>query len=612
MSHYLDEHSTHRTPQSEPIPGSTQVPNSAGGYAWAVDDWTRLQRFLIMGSEGGSFYAGERDLTKENVDAVRRCIAADGPRVVREVLDVSTHGRAPKQDQGVFVLALCASVGVTDVAPARFDVTVNDPASSAQMGEARRRYENHAETRRQALAAVPHVCRYGTTLFMFVRFCEQHRGWGRGLRNAIASWYTEPHFNTARRAEGEEVADSHVDDLAYQLVKYRQRDGFTHRDLLRLAHPKTEDEALGNLLAWAAGKGDKVPKRPLPKDSTMPKGWRRSPFPSSVIAYEAAQKATSPDDVVALLGIFGNKLPREAIPDEFKDIGVWQELIKADMPMTALIRNLATMTRLNVLTPTSHMTQIVIDQIKDADRVRKARVHPLTVLNAMRTYESGKSVKGSSTWTPIAQIVDALDEAFYFSFDNVEPTGKRYLIGLDVSASMDGNHAGYGWPNCMGSPNLTPREASAAMAMVCMKVGDPYEVVAFTSGGMTWSGGFSTGVTPVPLSPNQRLTDVINTVRSLPAGGTDASLPIAYAAQNHREVDVFALYTDAETWAGRVVHPSQAIKEYRQASGINAKLITVSMVANRFSISDPADGGMLDVVGFDTATPTIMASFATG
>ena len=34
------------TPQSQPIPGSTQVPNSAGGYAWQVDDWTRLDRFL--------------------------------------------------------------------------------------------------------------------------------------------------------------------------------------------------------------------------------------------------------------------------------------------------------------------------------------------------------------------------------------------------------------------------------------------------------------------------------------------------------------------------------------------------------------------------------------
>jgi 60 kDa SS-A/Ro ribonucleoprotein len=70
---YLKQYSIRRTPQSEPIPGADQVRNSAGGFAWAVDDWTRLRRFLILGSEGGSYYAGERELTRENADAVVRC-----------------------------------------------------------------------------------------------------------------------------------------------------------------------------------------------------------------------------------------------------------------------------------------------------------------------------------------------------------------------------------------------------------------------------------------------------------------------------------------------------------------------------------------------------------
>ena len=43
-------------PQSEPL-DERQVPNSAGGHAYPVDDMTRLQRFLILGSEGGSYYA---------------------------------------------------------------------------------------------------------------------------------------------------------------------------------------------------------------------------------------------------------------------------------------------------------------------------------------------------------------------------------------------------------------------------------------------------------------------------------------------------------------------------------------------------------------------------
>jgi hypothetical protein len=62
------------TPQSRPIPGSTQVANSGGGYSWQVDDWTRFDRFLILGAEGGTYYITERDLVKQNHDAIVRCI----------------------------------------------------------------------------------------------------------------------------------------------------------------------------------------------------------------------------------------------------------------------------------------------------------------------------------------------------------------------------------------------------------------------------------------------------------------------------------------------------------------------------------------------------------
>ena len=99
------------TPQREPIPDTTQVSNSAGGYAWPVDHWTRLDRFLILGAEGGTYYIGERQLTRENAHAVAECLAEDGARVVRRVVEISESGRAPKNDPALFVLAMAASLG---------------------------------------------------------------------------------------------------------------------------------------------------------------------------------------------------------------------------------------------------------------------------------------------------------------------------------------------------------------------------------------------------------------------------------------------------------------------------------------------------------------------
>ena len=74
------------------------------------------------------------------------------------------------------------------------------------------------------------------------------------------------------------------------------------------------------------------------------------------------------------------------------------------------------------------------------------------------------------------------------------------------------------------------------------------------------------------------------------------------------EVDAFVVYTDNETWAGQV-HPVQALREYRQATAIPAKLVVVGMTATGFTIADPANGGMLDVVGFDAAAPAAIADF---
>ncbi|MEZ4680368.1 MAG: TROVE domain-containing protein [Caldilineaceae bacterium] len=176
--------SKQRTPQSIAIPGTNQVMNSAGGYAWAVDSWTRLDRFLVLGTEGGTYYTGEQQLTLENAQAVRACIAADGPRVVARIVEISAAGRAPKNDPALFALAMCAGLG--------------DEA-----------------TRKAALAALPQVARIGTHLFHFLAYVELFRGWGRAMRRAVADWYNV--MPTER--------------LAYQVIKYQQRDGWSHRDV---------------------------------------------------------------------------------------------------------------------------------------------------------------------------------------------------------------------------------------------------------------------------------------------------------------------------------------------------------------------------------------------
>ncbi len=114
---------------------------------------------------------------------------------------------------------------------------------------------------------------------------------------------------------------------------------------------------------------------------------------------------------------------------------------------------------------------------------------------------------------------------------------------------------------------------------------------------------------PLGISPRERLDAVVRKTNWLPFGRTDCALPMLYATERKLKVDVFVVYTDSETWYGQV-HPVQALRQYREKTGILAKLIVQAFVSNRFSIADPNDAGMLDVIGFDTAVPSLIRDFA--
>jgi len=534
------------TPQLAPIPGTSQVANDNGGYVWAVDDWARLDRFLILGSEGGTFYVSEQKLTRDNAQAVLRCIAADGARVVARIVEISQAGRAPKNDPALFALALAAKLG-------------DEP------------------TRRAAFAALPRVARIGTHLFHFAEYIKALGGWGRGTMRAFARWYN----------------DMDAGRLALQAVKYQSRDGWSHRDVLRKAHPVAPGQQHQAIYNWMVKGWDSVGETPHP-DRVLATIW----------AFERAKRMTTRADVRDLCElVLQYGLPHECIPTEMKQFPqVWEALLP-HMGLTAMLRNLGKMTEVGLLGWLSDAEAFVIDRLSRAEALRAARVHPLALLVALKTYAQGHGEKGKLTWKPRQKIVDALDRAFYLSFETLTPTGARTLLALDVSGSMMG-------PPIAGMPGISPRVGSAAMALVTAAVEPAHEIVAFTAGSYkTWSANNS-GLTPVSFSSRTHLDDVIKATDALPFGATDCALPMVWAADNKVPIDVFCVYTDSETWAGKI-HPVQALRAYRQKMGIGAKLVVVAMTSNGFSIADPNDAGMLDVVGFDTATPAIISDFAT-
>ena len=527
---------TRRTPQSRPG-DPRQEPNNAGGYGFTVTDLERLRRFLILGSDAGSYYQGAGELTAQNAQAVIDLAATNGRALVETIVDVSVAGKAPKQDPALLALAIAAA------SP--------DP-----------------EVRSYALEKLPEVARTGTHLLTFARYVEQFRGWGRGLTRAVGAWYT----------------DKPVDQVAYQTVKYRQRNGWSHRDLLRLAHPATVEPTRRALFDWIAGRD-------------------ADGLPRIVEGYLKAKDAGA--DVPALVREY--RLTWDMLPDEaLTRTGTWDALLDVGIPQTALLRQLPRLTRLGVVGALGRgRTAEIAAQLTDPERLRKARVHPVNLLVALRTYASGRGT--GSSWEPVAAIIDALDTAFYKAFEFVEPAGKRTLVGLDVSGSM-------GAPVDRTS-GITAREVGAAMSLVIKATEPQAEVYGFTAkaGLLGRAVGFwgATAFTDLGIAPRQRLDDVVRKVSHLPFGATDCALPMTEALARGLEVDTFVVITDNETWHGDI-HPHQALRAYREQTGIPARLVVLAITPTRFTIADPSDAGMLDIAGFSSDVPQLVTEFSRG
>lgn len=698
------------------LPG--QVENHAGGFSFPLGLRTECLRYLILGgkSSNSNFYqtSGQVDTAMSRAWLAAISKPDTFKDLLKDLVDVSVQGRAPKQEPTM--MALAASVV----------------------------FAPDAECKKLALDAISQVCRIPTHLFMLienVRGLSQDKpgnpgkGMGAGFRKALTLWY----------------GSKHGEELAVLLTKYKNREGWRHEDIFRLIHlnpaslkddgarlvfeffitedkperktkdgkvlpattsrsdflrrlaaiptpPKSDDEkpsAGGGLLSSissAIGSVFSGVKEPV-KVSCPPRSIQvlfevvhpESPMPGTLklmvsdteplhnvrqtlndigigasvvfryngylisatkslrdISYDPTKKiylgagvepivteapAAAPVPVptaqpqrkpredpitaaarflkacveIAKTGETKNvsnalaimksnpRLQREHIPTQLMSSPeIWASLLEG-MGMTALIRNLGKLSSIGIMT---QFRQKICAMLTNQAEITKTRIHPIQVLIALKTYMAGKGDLGKLTWTTDGIVLDTLSTTFKMSFGNVERTGKRIMLALDVSGSMDCATA--------GAPSVSCREGATAMAMATLAAeGDRNtSIYAFTTVFKDMNGR---------IRPNMTVQEAIRATQDV-FGGTDCALPMRHAAQHNIPVDCFIVYTDSETYAP-TRHPQVELEEYRKKTGINAKMIVVGMVSNSLTIADPSDKNTLNLAGFDSSLPQLITMF---
>lgn len=608
---------------------TTDKVNESFVFKLSLKDY--ILRMLILGSRANKYDQRTKNLSSDDIAFIETQIkSGHGEEILTITRDVYNESRAPKLETTLMVLALLSKA-------------------------------EDLRVRKMALELVSTL----RTLSQVYSWKNYHsgilnpttgtktKGFGRAVKREISSW----------------VLKKSAKDLAYQVTKYMAREGWSFKNILQCTHTSTntgDDRAsTGTGASTGAGTGagastgtgtgtgagastgastDTAKTQVKPKKNKRVRNHnvqatemdlvlryvvngfdamdtlaKKSNLVSddSVYVYlkaiHEAKHFASYDKDSLLEVIYKHKLTREQIPTwALKDTELLTALLtnknqtKVTMPLTALLRNLGSMTSHGVF-DNEHLVKIVLTHLVHPNTIAYSRIHPVNVLTAWFTYRNGKGNKGHNVWFPNQQIVKILEEMFYLSFKNVEPTGKRICFLIDCSGSMCGQSL------CEG---VTNAEAAALLAMIFARSETSAEespnhsFYLFTSNQRYAVGGHTTGLTDVTdvIDAAAPLDTVLKAVQRSDWGTTDISMGILDALKFKRKYDAFVVITDNDVNSG--IKPADAMRNYRSGLKLpHAKLVVVATQGSDITIADPDDKYMMDMCGFDSHGPKILQDF---
>lgn len=424
--------------------------------------WFRARRFLRFGDERGLAVRARGVYPAEAHESLRAVLAAHGPQVVNQLTE---H---PGAETALFALALAASPRYAD-----------------------------ARTNSLALQALPLVARAGRDLLRFAAFASRTRGWGRALRSAVAAWYRhQPPAAVAR-----------------EVMRRPASLGWSHRDLVRLAHPKPETPEQQALFRWIASGELASAAENL----------------TQLYAFTLARQSTEEAEIVRLVEDYG--LTYDMLPVRWhRSPRVWEALLGA-LPYAALLGRLGKLTALGVLRPTGPETALAASRLADVRRLERSGVSPVTLAASLDAYRHG------ARWQPVPALLDALHAALEASFGMVPASGRRSLVALDVTPGALTGFAG---------------RRAAALALSVLRA--EQHAYAF---------GYARGIAPLALHRLELVTQ---------PGPADPGAVFAAALDDNLAIEAFTIVTNH----GDDPRLDAALRLYRERSGIAARLAVVS------------------------------------
>jgi len=532
-----DKKAKTETPQTKAIPGreDEMLRSYSGGYGFKPSDKVALERALILGTTTNQFYATGAELSKEFMQLLASAIQIDPTMVASLIEEVSFKGKGISNSPCLLGLAMLSS--------------------------------GDAVAKKQFHRIFDKVVRNMSHFMEWFAYTRNMRGLGRCVLSAGNDW----------------LSGKSTEMLAYQFLKYKTRNGYSVRDIMRLLHPKTSEVDRQALYKYVV-KGE----------LEVPEGT------ASLKMVEVFEKLGK-NQISAMEAITEGRLTHEMVSSFVKkdNTAEWRQ-IAAHMPLNARLRNLGSLTAKHVFKDPAILSSFM-NSFTNAEHVKKARLHPMSILQAFLIYKQGHGDKSATTWDVNPKILDAIEEAMDHSMEFANlPRELSYRVYIDLSGSMCSPISSMPYANC--------KEGAAAVALMFTRIAKDVDVWGFTCAGSHFCGyggkkKANAGMEGIydlngSFRKKSSIVEVMRDVGHI-SGGTDVSLPFKHMIDQRVKKDVVILFTDNESWAGTNGHTSQLLKKYRKQMSANTRVIFCTLAPyGKITLVDPKDGLSMDIVGF--------------
>ncbi|MHD0644769.1 vWA domain-containing protein [Pseudomonas aeruginosa] len=331
-------------------------------------------------------------------------------------------------------------------------------------------------------------------------------------------------------------------------------------DVLKLAHPKAQDERRNALYAYLMGK-------PVADVTLLPV------FIREYEEFALGLRAEAP------LRVPFQKMT--SLPLKQAD---WVR-IAMNMKWTATRMNLNTMLRQGVFNVPA-MRGVIAERLSNRSEILKAKVFPYQLMTALLNIE----------WDMPVEIKQALGDALEIALENVPKVEGELVIAIDISGSMGDPITGR-----RGNEETKTQyvDVAALIGAALLKKNPQARVIAFNGNARE-------------LKLNREATVMVQAeyIRGLLDGGTNCGSVVQYMMNNDIRADHLIMISDNQSWVGdgRYSQLSSLWAKYKKTNR-HARMINLDISPNATSAADTTREDTLLVGGFSDEVFNVMARF---